>query len=53
MWWPDRLNLDTTDPAWNASSFTGAILKFADFGPGDPVDRAAAFFTSIRDLIAR
>lgn len=53
VWWPDRINIDAANPAWNAPSFTGAILKLADFGPGDPVEVAATFFGSIRDLIAR
>lgn len=53
VWWPDRVNIDTTDPVWNAPSFTGAILKLADFEAGDPVAIAAQFFASIRDLIAR
>lgn len=53
VWWPDRLDLDTSDPIWNAPSFTGAILKFADFPGGDPADAAASFFLSIRDRIQR
>jgi hypothetical protein len=53
VWWPDRVNIDPTDSAWNAPSFTGAILKFADFNEGDPARVAAAFFASIRDLITR
>ena len=53
VWWPNRVNIDTDDPAWNAPSFVGAILKLADFGPGDPVRIAAQFFASTRDLIAR
>ncbi len=53
VWWPDRIDIDKTDPTWNAPSFTGAVLKLADFPPGDPADIAASFFGSIRDLIAR
>ena len=51
VWWPDRIDIDPTDAVWNAPSFTGAILKLSDFGAGDPVERAAAFYASIRDLI--
>lgn len=53
VWWPDRVNIDAADPLWNAPSFTGAVLKLADFDDGDPVDVAGNFFGSIRDLIAR
>ena len=49
IWWPDRIGVDADDPRWNAPSFTGAILRLSDFGDGDPVDRAAAFFRSVRD----
>ena len=51
VWWPDRLDLDPDKAPWNASSFTGSVLKLSDFPPGDPVDVAAAFFGSVRDLI--
>lgn len=53
VWWPDRVNIDSDNPMWNAPSFTGAILTLADFDHGDPVQVAATFFASIRDLIAR
>ncbi len=53
IWWPDRIGIDASDPAWNAPSFTGAVLKFADFPPGDPVEHAATFFSSTRDRIAQ
>ena len=52
IWYPDRLALDSDNPAFNAPSFTGSVLKLADFPPGDSVDAAASFFASIRDLIA-
>ena len=52
VWWPDRLELDTDNPMWNASSFTGAVLRVSDF-PADtgPVDVAANFWRSARDLL--
>lgn len=51
VWYPDRTDIDVDDSVWNASSFTGAVLELADFEPGDPVDVAATFFSTIRDLI--
>ncbi len=51
-WWPDRLNLDTSDPFWNSSSFTGATLKVSDFPDGeDPVEVAAQFWRDARDRV--
>ena len=52
IWWPDRIGIDTSDPAWNAPSFTGAILKLADFPSGDPAHHAANFFSTTRDRIS-
>ncbi len=50
LWWPDRLDVDATDPFWNAPSFTGAILRVSDFPTDtDPVDVAANFWRSVRD----
>lgn len=51
IWYPERIGIDAEDPAWNASAFTGAVLELADFGTGDPVDVAAAFFAGARDRI--
>jgi hypothetical protein len=53
-WWPDRLDLDTSDPMWNAPSFTGAILKHSDFRIGmDPVQVAVDFFRTVRNALNR
>ena len=52
VWYPDRIGIDAADPAWNAPSFTGAILKLADFpADKDPVTVAAEFWKSTRDRI--
>ncbi len=52
IWWPDRLNLDTEDPFWNAPSFTGAVLRVSDFpADTDPVDVAVEFWRTARDLV--
>ncbi|MGI9610268.1 MAG: hypothetical protein ACR2NL_08225 [Acidimicrobiia bacterium] len=53
-WWPDRLDLDTSDPMWNAPSFTGAILPLSEFRTGeDPVQVAIEFFRSVRNALTR
>lgn len=53
LWWPDRLELDTTDAFWNSPSFTGAVLRSSDFPAGvDPVEVAASFWRSARDQAA-
>ncbi len=31
LWYPDQAGIDAGDPFWNASSFTGRILRLADF----------------------
>lgn len=49
IWWPDRIGIDTDDPFWNAPSFTGAIKRLSDFGDGDPVTEATAFWNAARD----
>ena len=52
IWWPDRLNLNTDDPMWNAPSFTGAVLRASDFPKdSDPVTVATEFWRSARDLL--
>lgn len=52
-WWPDRLSLDTDDPFWNATAFTGAVLKVSDFpADADPVEVAAKFWRDARDMLA-
>lgn len=52
VWWPDRLDLDTDDPAWNAPTFTGSILKLSDFpADRDPVEVAAEFWIQTRDRL--
>ncbi len=52
VWWPDRLDLDQADPAWNAPSFTGSILKLSDFpADTDPVEVAAQFWLGGRDRL--
>ncbi len=50
VWWPDRLGIDADDPAWNAPSFVGSVLRVSDFPDGeDPVEVAAAFWRNARD----
>lgn len=52
IWWPDKIGVDASDPAWNAPSFTGAVLKLSDFPPGvDPVVTATDFWTTARDRL--
>ncbi len=52
IWWPDRIGFDESDPAWNAPSFKGAILKLSDFPEGrDVVEVAHGFFATARDRI--
>ena len=49
-WWPDRLELDRSDPMWNAPSFVGAVLRVSEFPEGvDSVEVAANFWRSARD----
>ncbi|NNE97331.1 MAG: hypothetical protein HKN24_15035 [Acidimicrobiales bacterium] len=52
-WWPDRLNLDRSNPLWNATAFTGTMLKLSDFGDGDPVGTAADFYRTARNALGR
>ncbi|MFW2381503.1 MAG: hypothetical protein ACN4GZ_07065 [Acidimicrobiales bacterium] len=53
-WWPDRLDLNTSDPMWNAPSFTGAILPLSRFGTDeDPVQIAIDFFRTVRNALTR
>lgn len=49
IWWPDRIDVDRSDPAWNAPSFTGSVLRLSDFPDGDPVEVAVAFWRAGRD----
>ena len=53
VWWPDRLNLNTQDPKWNSSTFTGSVLRVSDF-PSDrnPVEVASEFWRDARDRLA-
>ncbi|MGI9596389.1 MAG: hypothetical protein ACR2QK_09525 [Acidimicrobiales bacterium] len=52
VWWPDRIGVEADDPAWNAPSFIGAILKLSDFpADTDPVTAAADFWKSTRDRL--
>ena len=52
IWWPDKIGADGSDPAWNAPSFTGSILKLSDFPAGrDPVEVAADFWREGRDRL--
>ena len=52
LWWPDRLDLDRSDPAWNAPSFVGSVLRLSEFSTDvDPVQRAATFWQSTRDRL--
>ena len=52
VWWPDRLDIDTDDPYWNAPSFTGSILKLSDFpADTDPVLVARDFWIETRDRL--
>ena len=54
VWWPDRLSLDTEDPAWNATTFTGTVLRVSEFPDGeDPVEVAARFWRGARDRLAK
>ena len=54
LWWPDRLDIDSADPFWNASGFTGRILALGDFPAGaDPAVVAADFWRETRDHIDR
>lgn len=53
-WWPDRLDLDSSDPLWNAPSFTGAVLKVSDLPTNDdPVPVAIDFFRTVRNALNR
>lgn len=52
IWWPDRIGVDADDPAWNAPSFTGAVLKLSDFPTDeDPVTVATRFWLEARDRL--
>ena len=53
-WWPDRLDLDFEDPAWNAPSFKGAVLRVSEFPTDkDPVAVATEFWLGARDRLAK
>ncbi len=53
IWWPDRIAVDATDPAWNATAFTGAVLPVSAFpATEDPVEVAARFWRDARDRLA-
>ena len=38
LWWPDRLTIDFSQPAWNATAFVGRVLPLSHF----PVDEDPA-----------
>lgn len=50
-WWPDRLDLDTSDPFWNAPGFAGRVLRAADFDGEDHVEVALQFWSATRDAL--
>ncbi|MDH3680332.1 MAG: hypothetical protein OEV40_10340 [Acidimicrobiia bacterium] len=52
VWWPDRLELDSDDPFWNAEGFTGALLGYGEIAVADdPVAAAVEFFMNGRDRL--
>ncbi len=52
IWWPDRIGIDVTDPAWNAPSFTGSVLRLSQFPTDtDPVVVAHEFWAAARDRL--
>lgn len=53
-WWPDRLDIASDNPFWNADGYTGALLPVSELlGVEDPLTTAVAFFRKGRDeLIA-
>ena len=52
VWWPDRLGLDTGDPFWDVTSFTGRLLPLSAFPEDeDPAIVAARFWSETRDRI--
>lgn len=52
IWWPDKIGVDPQDQAWNAPSFTGAVLRLSDFpADTDPVTVAADFWKASRDRL--
>jgi hypothetical protein len=52
IWWPDRIGVDPSDPAWNAPSFTGAVLRASEFPAGqDPVETAVGFWLAGRNRL--
>ncbi len=49
-WWPDKAGLDGSDPFWNATGFTGRVLRYSDVAPSvDPVEVAYTFWREARD----
>ena len=52
IWWPDKIGIDPSDPTWNATTFTGALLRQSDFPDDvDAVDAAASFWRGARDRL--
>lgn len=52
IWWPDKVGIDPSDPTWNATTFTGALLPQSDFPVDvDVVDAAAQFWRGARDRL--
>jgi len=50
LWWPDKVGASTDDPVWNATGFTGSILKWSEFPEGEaPGDVAVRFWRASRD----
>ncbi len=51
IWWPNRVDIDESAPVWNASAFTGRVLRVSEFDSGDPVEVATKFWSTTRDLL--
>ncbi|MDA3041249.1 MAG: hypothetical protein O3C27_17315 [Actinomycetota bacterium] len=51
VWWPERAAVDVTNPIWNASGFTGRVLRLSEFPDDDPVEVATQFWRSTRNLL--
>ena len=52
IWYPDRIGIDTDDPAWNAPAFVGSMLRLSDFPTDeDPIGVATRFWMEGRDRL--
>jgi len=50
IWWPDRVGASAEDPFWNATAFTGSILRWSEFSEEEsPTTVAARFWRTSRD----